>query len=163
MKTGDTVQLSAHKSDGTCYRRWSVVVEAVAPDLLSFVAPVGSRVWDVSGEWVQQHTIRAYCWPEEPYILNEVYEPDGGLAMIYVNINSPIEIFDSCLRYTDCELDVILRPPHRAQIMDEDEFAEAAERYRYSESFQRYCYEVARRGVELAEGWVPRGAPNDTT
>ena len=162
MRTGDKLHLNAHKSDGTCYRRWSVAVETVARGCLSFVVPVGSQVWDIRGEWVQEHATRAYCWPEEPYILNEVYKPDGRLAMIYVNINSPIEISGSCLRYTDYELDVVLRPSHRAQIADEHEFAEAAERYRYSESFQRYCYEVARRGIELAEGWVPRGAPNAT-
>ena len=151
--------MNALKSDGTCYRRWSVVVETAGSECLSLVAPVGSRIWDIRGEWIQEYAMRAYCWPEQPYILNEVYGPNGELAMVYVNINSPIEISSSHPHYTHYELDAVLRPPYRARIVYEDEFAEAAKQYCYSEGFQRRCYEAASRGTGLAECWVPRGAP----
>ena len=80
--------------------------------------------------------------------------------MIYVNINSPIERSGSHLSYTAYELDVVSRPSQPTKIVDEEEFAEAASRCNYPASFQQYCYGAARKGLELAENWVARGAPD---
>lgn len=92
----------------------------------------------------------------------EVYLPEAGqpqcrLVEIYVNINSPVEIGQQEIRFTDYELDVSREPPHGARIVDQDEFAEAAARYGYSPTFQEACYRTAREAVELADRWVARG------
>jgi protein associated with RNAse G/E len=63
------------------------------------------------------------------------------------------------MRFIDLELDITLEPPHRARVVDEDEFLEAAARYGYSEAFQQACYEVAREALEVADRWVARGMP----
>ena len=39
MQVGQTVQVQAHKSDGTRYRWWLATVESVAPDQAVVVTP----------------------------------------------------------------------------------------------------------------------------
>ncbi|MGD2205979.1 MAG: DUF402 domain-containing protein [Anaerolineae bacterium] len=154
MQIDETVTVRAYKSDGTRYRWWQATVEAVAPDQIILVTPAGHRVEDISGGWTSQWAIRAYYWPGRNYSLLEVYTPDGQLNEIYVNINSPVEIEDSVIRFTDYELDVSRKPPHPARIVDEDEFQEAAVKYGYSDEFQQTCYRVVREAVEVANRWV---------
>jgi hypothetical protein len=122
-------------------------------------------VEDPSGGWVSKYSIRSYLWPGKWYNLLELYLPDGGpsdgdlpegrlvLVEIYVNINSPVEIGEGEIWFTDHELDVSRELPGAARIVDEDEFEAAAARYGYSEAFQRFCYEVAREAVGIANHW----------
>jgi protein associated with RNAse G/E len=160
MQIGERIRVAAYKSDGTRYRCWYATVEALEPNLIVTISPAGHRVEDTSGGWVSQHSIRSYYWLDRWYCLLEVYAADGTLEEIYVNINSPIQIEDSELKFTDYELDVSRELPCGARIVDEDEFREAAREYGYSEEFQRACYETARQAIELANHWIARGMPS---
>ena len=162
MQIGDRVQVRAYKSDGACYRWWTATVESVGPDELVLVTPVGHPIEDPDGSFVSGHALRGYYWPGKWYCLLEAYNPDGELAEIYVNINSPVQIEGSLLRFTDYELDVSRRPLGEAELVDQDEFQQAAVEYGYSEEFQRACYEAAQEAIELANHWVARGMPVDS-
>ncbi len=159
MEVGQRTRVKAHKADGTCYRSWLATVEAVEEDRVVLVTPPHHRVEDVDGPFTSPYAIRSHYWPKRRYSLLEVYTPDGTLEEIYVDINSPVEIRDTEMSFTDHELDVSRVPPQRARIVDEDEFREAASRYAYSIEFQRACYEVARAAVAVANGWEPGGRP----
>lgn len=54
------------------------------------------------------------------------YQCDGVLKGIYVNINTPIEIYADRVRYVDLEIDVVQRPGEPAQIIDEPELRRIA-------------------------------------
>ncbi len=43
--------------------------------------------------------------------------------------------------------------------VDQDEFAEAVAKYNYSPEFQKYCYQLAEEGVQIANQWQPAGMP----
>ncbi len=159
MQIGETATVRAYKSDGTCYRWWSATVESMAPDRVVLVTPAGHWVDDVGGGWASRFAIRSHYWPGRRYSLLEVYTPDGRLDEIFVNINSPVEIEDSQLRYTDHELDVSRKLPGKARIVDEDEFREAASRYSYSAEFQQACYRMAREAMDIANQWVGGAMP----
>ena len=128
-------------------------------DKFTLVTPPGHWVDGVDGGFASENALRVYYWPGRWYCLLEAYTPGGELAEIYVNINSPVEIEGSQMRFTDYELDVSRRLPGEARLEDEDEFLEAAAEYGYSEEFQRACYEVAREALDLANGWVAGGMP----
>jgi protein associated with RNAse G/E len=176
LQIGDRVLVQGYKADGTLYRWWWATVESAAADEVVTVTPPGHRVEDPAGGWTSRYAIRSYYWPGKWYNLLEVYVPDAGppdagppdaggpgdglrLVEIYVNINSPSEIGEEEIRFTDYELDVSRELPGRARIVDEDEFEEAAARYGYTEEFQRFCYEVAREAVGIANGWPAGDMP----
>jgi protein associated with RNAse G/E len=152
--------MRAHKSDGTCYRWWTATVEASEPDQVIVVTPAGHRLHTPDGDWTSKWAVRSYYWPDRWYSVLEVYQTDGTLAEIYVNINSPVEIDDTQLCYTDYELDVSRELPYPARIVDEDEFEEAASEYGYSDEFQQTCYRIANEALEIANHWVAKGVPN---
>jgi protein associated with RNAse G/E len=159
LHVGSQVHVRAYKSDGTCYRWWTGTVEAVAPDRVAVTNPAGHRLHTPDGGWTSKWAIRAYYWSDRWYSVLEVYEPDGNLSEIYVNINSPVEIGDGQLCFTDYELDVSRKLPHRARLVDEDEFQEAASKYGYSPEFQQTVYQIAREALEVADNWVAKGMP----
>jgi protein associated with RNAse G/E len=159
MQTGDKIAVRAYKSDGTCYRWWTVTVEAVDENEIVVTAPPHHRVESIDGGWTSRYAIRSYYWPDKWYSLLEVYTPDGKLNEIYVNINSPIVIRGGNITFTDFELDVSRKLPRQARMVDEDEFLEAASRYGYSKAFQQTCYQVARDVIEVANRWTAKGMP----
>lgn len=159
LQIGSQIQVRAYKSSGTCYRWWTGVVEAVEPGLVIVTTPAGHRVHNAEGGWKSKWAIRSYYWPDRWYTVLEVYLPDGELVEIYVHINSPVEIGDAQLCFTDYELDVSRLPPGQARLVDEDEFQEAASRYGYSPEFQQTCYRVAKEAIEVADNWVAKGMP----
>jgi protein associated with RNAse G/E len=159
LQPGDRVTVSAHKADGTRYRRWRATVEAVEPGLIVVVTYAGHRVEDIDGDFTSSHAIRGYYWLDRNHNLLEAYRPDGTLAQIYVNVSSPPAIAGAHIRFTDYELDVSRVVPHAARIVDQDEFAEAAVRYGYSAAFQHACYRAAEEAVALANGWVAGSMP----
>lgn len=161
MQVDDRIRVKAYKADGTCYRWWGGTVEAVEADGVVVVTPAGREVQEVDGAcWVLRDAIRAFYWVDRRYNLLEVYRPDGEPIEIYVNVSSPVEIGISELSFTDYELDVIRELPHKARIVDQEEFRNAASKFGYSEEFQQTCYRAAREAVAVANRWMTRGMPD---
>jgi protein associated with RNAse G/E len=160
MQIGEKIPVKAFKADGTCYRSWSATIDEIGPDYLITLAPVGDPVTDLArGIWNIHFALRSYYWFDKPYNLLEVFSPDGELAEIYINVASKPEIKEGILCFTDHELDVSRKPPLDAIIIDEDEFAEAIQKYNYSLDFQNEAYRIARECVEIANHWQARSFP----
>ena len=164
MKPGDLIHVRACKSDGTVYRSWHARIESIDSDLIITTAQAGDYVYDlVRGHYFSKHTLRSYYWVDKFYNLIEIFA-NGTLTAIYLNIASPPSFEDGDLSFTDYELDVFKRLPEVARLVDEDEFAEAALKYHYTEEFQNDMYAVARQAIELADQWqagpVPRFGDN---
>lgn len=152
-RVGSEITVRSFKADAQCYRHWQSTVEkASAEEIVVFSKP-GKPVWDIKGEWVSQNNIRTFYWVDKPYNLLEISNPAGELLEIYVNIGSPARLVHGEIHFNDYELDVVRFPGQKAQIVDQDEFAEAAERFRYTDAFQVFCYQAAEEAVGLANSW----------
>jgi GrpB-like predicted nucleotidyltransferase (UPF0157 family)/protein associated with RNAse G/E len=157
-QVGDRVTVRVFKSDQSLHRSWATTVERVDDEQIVTMSPPGKIVQDLSkGDWITRSAIRAYYWPNRPYNLLEVYEPTGELEEIYIHICSPVIVKGHELLYTDYELDVVQQPGEAAQIVDQDEFAEAIERYGYSPAMQAHCQQAAKEALDLAQAWVVNG------
>jgi protein associated with RNAse G/E len=160
IRAGAEIRVEVYKADGSWYRRWHATIESVDPDSIITVSPPGGLVEDKHrGNWNTKNILRAYYWFDKPYNLVEVFKPDGRLEELYVNVASPAEIKDGILRFTDYELDVARILPSVAKILDREEFDEAAQKYGYSEDFQRQAYQTAELVVQLVDHWPAKSAP----
>ena len=102
MKIGDKIRACARKSDGTIYRSWHATVESIEAGLIVTVAPAGSLVDNKDGGQARlAHHYRCYYWPGKFYNLLELFEPDGKLVEIYLNIASPPTFEDNILSFKD--------------------------------------------------------------
>ena len=160
MKTGERIQVHACKTDGTVYRSWQATIESVSTDSIVTSAPAGSSVFNIKGEDIPiRHHYRSYYWFDKNYNLLEIFEPEGELFHIYINIASPPEFKDGIMSFKDHELDVSRYLPKPAELIDEDEFIEAAVKYQYSKEFQEKMYAAAEEALELANHWQAKPIP----
>jgi protein associated with RNAse G/E len=160
MKIGDKIHVEACKADGHCYRAWDTTIVELSDTRLVTASPAGQLITDAKrGNWVGQHMLRTYYWFDKPYNLIEVFETDGRLLEIYINVASPPWFRDGVLGYTDYELDVSAYPPAPAVITDADEFAAAALQYGYTQEFQHAMQRIAEQALEIANTWPAQAAP----
>ena len=159
MRAGDSITVTALKSDGNPYRWWRPVVESVGKDRLVTLSCIGDPVHGPGGGWTQRHHIRTIYWFDRPYNLMEVYEADGRLKQIYIHIASVPVLEGKRLVYTDHELDVVRRCGQRARVVDEDEFVAAARQFGYSREFQASCRRAVAEALRLVSAWAPIGPP----
>ena len=161
MKPGDKIHVCACKADGSIYRSWHTTIESVDTDSIVTISPAGSSVNDgKGGTHPIAHHLRSYYWLEKYYNLIEVFDPNGELVEIYINIASPPEFENGVMSFKDHELDIIKYPFKTAQLIDEDEFAEAAVKYQYTQEFQDRMYAVAEETLELANTWKAGPCPD---
>jgi protein associated with RNAse G/E len=160
MKPGNKIQVQACKTDGTVYRSWQATIESVDADSIVTIAPAGSSVFNIKGEdYPIRHHYRSYYWFDKFYNLLEIFETSGELIHIYINIASPPEFKNGILSFKDHELDVSRYVPKPAELIDEDEFIEAAVKYQYSKEFQEKMYSTAEEALELANHWQAKPSP----
>jgi protein associated with RNAse G/E len=157
---GDVIRVRVLHADGQCYRSWQAVVEHTTGNCLVTLSLLGSRVHDVRGERITEGRIRAHYWFDRPYNLLEEYEEDGTLLELYANVAAPPVMTDEGFDVTDHELDVKWQPGEPAHILDEDEFAAAADRYGYTPEFQTECRAAAVTLLSLVESWQTEDIPD---
>jgi hypothetical protein len=158
---GRPITVKAYKSDGVLYRWWNAMIETAGEAEIRTVAPIGHLIQEPARSWESESAIRCTYWFDKPYNLLEVYQADGSLQEIYIHIGSPPVLADSQLHYIDWELDVVRYPGGKPFLDDEDEFQQAAMKYRYSPEFQQACYRAVQEAMELAGRWVEGGIPRE--
>jgi protein associated with RNAse G/E len=159
VRPGDLIDIYALHADGAAYRWWRETVETIDDEKVVTVSPPGKEVHGPLGDWVSRYASRTCYWFARPYVLAEVYRPDGSLLEIYVHVASPASFDGHRLTYVDYELDVVLKPGGAPEVVDEDEFAEAAGRYGYTPEFQERCQRVVAEVLDLIVRWESRGMP----
>jgi protein associated with RNAse G/E len=160
MKIGDQIQVQACKADGSVYRSWHTTIETMDADSLVTVSPAGSTMQDKKrGNVLIEHALRSHYWLDKFYNLVEAFDTQGNLIEIYINIASPPEFENDVMSFKDHELDVSKYPPKAAKLIDEDEFAEAAVKYQYTQEFQEKMYSAANEALELANHWQAKPSP----
>jgi protein associated with RNAse G/E len=157
VKPGDTIQVRVFKTGGLPYRSWQALVESITEDGIVTFTQAHNPIFMLTQTFAQTHHIRTYFWPGRRHTLLEIYEPDGQLHELYADITSPVEVTDGEVRFIDHELDVQMYAGETPRIVDQDEFAEAAERFGYSEEFVHQSYALAEALLDVLAGWQPRG------
>ena len=68
------------------------------------------------------------------HLKTQYFSCDGQYKGMYININTPIELYQRWIRYVDLEVDVCIEPRGRALVVDEERLEEAAKEGIVSES-----------------------------
>ena len=160
MKIGDRIQVQACKADGSVYRSWHTTIETMGADSIVTVSPAGSEMQDQKRGLIRiGHTMRSYYWFDKFYNLIELFDAQGNLDYLYINIASPPYPEERGMCFKDYELDVFKYASSPAELIDEDEFAEAVVTYQYTKEFQDKMYSAANEALELANHWNAKPAP----
>lgn len=141
------------KHDGSCYRWHPAQVAYEAADGFVLHTPRGTSIRNVKDEWPAQFDSYRYFWYGRWYTLLVLLDASEKLIEVYVDIAGPVGFADDVVSYIDYELDVTSIDGPR--LVDEDEFAEAVEKYGYSAELQARCYAAAADALTIVEHWQP--------
>lgn len=151
-----TVRMFKH--NGFCYRHHSGQLLAQTHEGIVLFSPSGTDVWDHVKPWKGRFDIYSYCWFDRWYNVLEVFDLNGDLVELYAHIASSVTFANGVVSFTDYELDVVkmASKPGPPELVDEDEFAEAAQIHGYSAALQQRCYDAAAEAMDLLTRWQVR-------
>lgn len=86
--------------------------------VLLYAIPTGRRIADV--ELPAGTVTVAYYWADRPYNVYHWVTPAGETLAWYFNVSGPVHIGDGRVEWEDLEVDVLVTPDLRVQILDED-------------------------------------------
>lgn len=86
--------------------------------VLLYVISKGRRIADV--ELPAGTVTVAYYWADRPYNVYHWVSPAGDTLAWYFNVSGPARIGEGRVEWEDLEVDVLVTPDLRVQILDED-------------------------------------------
>ncbi len=138
MIGGTIVTINSRKFDQSIRRSWTARLVQSDPQLLVF-----EGVFDIDIEHpdlglISAGTIsREFYWLDRWYNIFRFQEPAGAFRNYYCNINMPPLFSGSELDYVDLDMDVVVWPDGRFEVLDIAEFEENAHRFEYPETLRK--------------------------
>ena len=128
----ESVIVRARKFDGRLHREWQARLVAQTNSLVIVEGVFESEILHPQlGRIAPGTQSTEYYWTDRHYSVFRFREPSGALRNYYCNINLPAEFDGRVLTFIDLDIDVLVAPDFSQRILDEDEFAVNAARYRY--------------------------------
>jgi uncharacterized protein len=144
--------INSRKFDGRIHRTWKARLLDETEELYSFVGVFESEVKHVNLGVIRRGTVSyEYYWKNRWFNVFRFHEPEGGLRNFYCNINQPPHFAGGVLDYIDLDIDVLIWEDFSLEILDEDEFAENARRYKVPEKIKTRARDSLAELLQLIE------------
>ncbi len=144
VKPIDSIEVRAHKYDGTEHRRWPACVVEQAGPLLVLDAVFDEDIeHELLGRIASGTISTEYYWLDSWYNVFRFGDPKEKFQKFYCNVSMPPSFDGRVLSYVDLDIDVLVKPDFSFQVLDLSDFADNAIRYGYPVEVQ----ENAHRGL----------------
>jgi hypothetical protein len=141
FNTEANITVHACKYDGRVHRRWSARLRERSENLIVLDAEFDAEIRHPLLGTIEVGTKSIeYYWTNRWYNVFRFSTPDGRLRNYYCNINTPAELRENLLVFTDLDIDVLVQPDFSVSVLDEDEFARHAVEFNYPEDVQRQAH-----------------------
>lgn len=149
------VQIYATNYDGSFHWAHPAYLVEAGDSLVVTSTRPNTEIKREGGIYVSPYETRAHYWTDRWFNVIRLELPDRGLFGYYCNIATPLDFDGTTVRYTDLQLDVIVRTDGLGGLThwlaDEDEFEVARDRYGYTDELIDRCYaavEELRRMID---------------
>lgn len=155
------IEINSRKFDGSIRRSWNCALQEANRELLVFVGEFESEVRHPQLGVIRPGTISyEYYWMDRWYNVFRFHEPDGEFRNFYCNLNMPPAFENGVLDYVDLDIDVLVWPDHRIEILDVDDYERNAATYGYPDEIRTKVKESLDEVLKLIE---KRDFPFDVT
>lgn len=127
---GATVDVDHVKLSGAVFRLGQATIETINNEEIKYCRTIradgfydGLGVAKEAGDKAVSETKQG-----EWHITTNYFSKDGTWKGTYININTPVEVYPSALRYVDLEVDVCVYPNGKTKIIDMEKLEKAFER-----------------------------------
>ena len=149
---GSEIVVSVLKYDGLEHRRWPARVAKVDWPLLVLDAVFEDEIeHDLLGTISSGTISTEYYWLDRWYNVFRFETPSGSLRNYYCNINLPPKFGDGVLDYVDLDIDLLVWPDGRREVLDREDFESSAARFGYSDELRKRVEQTLEELIGLAE------------
>jgi Ribonuclease G/E len=127
---GSKVDVEHVKLSGAVFHLGQATIEAINSQTISYSRTIkadgfydGLGVAKEAGDKAVSETKLG-----EWHITTSYFSKDGRWKGVYININTPVEIYPDAVRYIDLEVDVCVRPDGEIKVVDMEKLEKALER-----------------------------------
>ena len=135
--------IKSFKHDGHLHRVWldnwkvpeSLLYPEHTKESMTVLINCRTRIREANGEeWVSKIPGVSFFIPKQWYNIVALVEEEG--IRYYCNMASPPYDSGGVITYIDYDLDVIVSPDRKVQLVDQEEYAKHKRQYRYSETVE---------------------------
>jgi uncharacterized protein len=144
--------VNSRKFDGSIRRSWQCELIEQDGSLLAFVGEFDTTVEHPDLGRIEKGTISyEYYWLDRWYSIFRFHEPSGSLRNFYCNINMPPRFSGGVLDYIDLDIDILVWPDLRYDVLDRDDYETNATRFGYTMHIKEKVEEALNELLELIE------------
>jgi protein associated with RNAse G/E len=137
MNAGDEVLVISRSYDLSVRRSWKARLTRSERPLLELVGEFDRDVEHADLGLVARGTVSyEYYWLDRWYNVFRFHEPDGTFRNYYCNINMPPRFEDGVLDYVDLDIDVLVWPDGRQDVLDRADFDASAKKFDFTDDLK---------------------------
>ena len=142
----------AYKYDGLLHRTWDAELLRREGSLVVLDAKFSEEIsHDLLGTIASGTHSLEYYWLDRWYNVFRFAQPDGKLRDFYCNVNVPATLEGEVLSYIDLDIDILVQPDFRYQVLDLDEFEKNSELYDYSAEVRQNAHRAVSELITMIE------------
>lgn len=117
------ITINSRKYDGSISRSWQGGIVCQNADLIVVVGRFETDVEHNDLGRIRRGTVSfEHFWTRRWYNIFRFHEPDGSLRNHYCNVSMPPTQAGDVLEYVDLDIDVLVWPDKRVEVLDRDDF-----------------------------------------
>lgn len=148
----NTIVVRALKYDRTEHRSWSGSLVLNEPPLLVVGAEFADEVEHELLGTILEGTISVeYYWLNRWYNIFRFGDKEKTPATFYCNVTLPPVFDGATLSYVDLDIDILVKPDLRYEVLDLDDFEANAKLYSYPGETQLHAQRAVRELIEMIE------------
>lgn len=145
------ITVNSRAFDGSIRRSWQCRLAEQTDSLLVLMGEFDADVSHDDLGLIERGTVtREYFWLERWYNIFCFYEPDGVFRNYYCNICMPPTFENGVLDYVDLDLDVVVWPDGRVDVLDEADYQRNSVKYDYPESVREHISSAIEELLSMA-------------
>lgn len=154
---GRQITVNSRKYDGRIRRTWTGGLISESDSHLVLVGTFDRDVQHTDLGLIRNGTVSfEHFWLKRWYNVFRFHEPDGTLKSYYCNIAMPPDFDGQVLDYVDLDIDVVVWPDKRYEILDLDDFERNTAKFGYPDDVRdRALTAVEELKAVIAAGELP--------
>lgn len=147
-----TITVNSRNYDQTIRRSWQCELIERQDPMILLVGEFDRDVEHSGLGLIRKGTVSyEYFWLDRWYNIFRFHEPEGGLRNYYCNVAMPPKLENHVLDYVDLDIDILVWPDLRYEVIDHDDFQSNALKFDYPNTIHKRSEDSVNQIIALIE------------
>jgi uncharacterized protein len=146
------ITVRSRKYDQSIRRTWTCALTERRDEIIILVGEFDRDIEHPGLGAISKGTISyEYFWLDRWYNIFRFHEPDGTFRNYYCNVAMPPTFANGVLDYVDLDIDILVWPGNKYQVVDRDDFERNTLKYGYPQEVLQRAEESVNEMIALIE------------